>query len=533
MISLLKISALLLPLIARSFALNAPILNNPNPNSCYKSVGFWGQNSAGIGNPQNLWEKDLVAYCDGTWDVINIAFVHLMSTGSPSRPGLNLAFHCETTFPGYPFLLNCPSIGNDIATCQRRGVKIFISIGGATFGDSFTSETAASNFATQIWNMYLGGSDSAFQRPFGSVKLDGVDLDIEAGSYVGWGTFAVKLREFYENDKAKTYYISGSPQCVFEDFFLGPQPSGSSYNKYALTFGRFDWINIQFYNNFCNAGGANFNFATWNNWAKTSKVQLIMGVPGSSRSAGTGYNSASKVKEILQQLHSTYGPAKGGWFSGLMVWDVSTSSINTVNGVTFAKDVTSYLHSLDSSACSNNNPSTTQTTKTSSSTSQTSKTTSSTSTSTSSSATKTSTSASPSPTQTKCTTGFSECISSTSYRVCSNGAFFTLSCPSGTVCYDSSGAALCDFPKGPAPTTRSSIRTTTPVRTTSSVRTTASPTRTSTTSPSPSPTGCVSGATRCAGTTGFEQCSNNVWYRQSCPGGTRCFFRNGIAVCDF
>ena len=31
--------------------------------------------------------------------------------------------------------------------------------------------------ATDIWNAYLGGSGT--NRPFGSVQLDGVDLDVE------------------------------------------------------------------------------------------------------------------------------------------------------------------------------------------------------------------------------------------------------------------------------------------------------------------------------------------------------------------
>ncbi|KAK5632760.1 hypothetical protein RRF57_008474 [Xylaria bambusicola] len=63
----------------------------------------------------------------------------------------------------------------------------------------------------------------------------------------------------------------------------------------------FDWINIQFYNNWC--GVVNFanpnawNFNVWDDWAhKTSKnpnVKVLIGVPA-SQSAGGGYVSARR-----------------------------------------------------------------------------------------------------------------------------------------------------------------------------------------------------------------------------------------------
>ena len=48
-------------------------------------------------------------------------------------PALNFAYHCETPVSAeYPFLLRCPKIEEGIKECQRRGKKVFMSIGGAT-----------------------------------------------------------------------------------------------------------------------------------------------------------------------------------------------------------------------------------------------------------------------------------------------------------------------------------------------------------------------------------------------------------------
>ena len=110
-----------------------------------------------------------------------------------------------------------------------------ISLGGATGAAGFTSDSQASQFATTIWNLFLGGSSST--RPFGSAVLDGyvlrpwylvglylpynsVDLDIEGGSTQYFTTFVNQLRTLM-NAGSKQYYITGSPQCPFPDAYLG------------------------------------------------------------------------------------------------------------------------------------------------------------------------------------------------------------------------------------------------------------------------------------------------------------------------
>ena len=70
----------------------------------------------------------------------------------------------------------------DIKTCQANGKAITLSLGGATGQIGFSSDSQAQSFATQIWNMFLGGSSST--RPFGNAILDGYVIVAAASN---WG----------------------------------------------------------------------------------------------------------------------------------------------------------------------------------------------------------------------------------------------------------------------------------------------------------------------------------------------------------
>ena len=68
-------------------------------------------------------------------------------------------------------LPNCQFLASSIQTCQSKGKIVTLSLGGATGAAGFTSDSQATSFADQIWNLFLGGSSST--RPFGSAVLDG------------------------------------------------------------------------------------------------------------------------------------------------------------------------------------------------------------------------------------------------------------------------------------------------------------------------------------------------------------------------
>ncbi|KAJ1937016.1 Chitinase 2, partial [Linderina macrospora] len=203
-------------------------------------VTYWGQNSWGgshLNDPAN-WEKDLAEYCqDDTFDVINLSFV--INYNITGFPVLNHAGHCETKFNGTN-LLTCPGIGKDIKTCQAKGKKIVLSLGGGgNPAYSLGSSAEGVQFANTVWNMFLGGSHQ--YRPYGDAVLDGVDLDIESGAHDGYPAFINQLRTYF-NGASKQYIVSAAPQCVYPDSSLGSTLDSS-------------WIDnnyIQFYNNPCN-----------------------------------------------------------------------------------------------------------------------------------------------------------------------------------------------------------------------------------------------------------------------------------------
>src|SRR5207253_10880397 len=116
---------------------------------------------------------------------------------------------------------------------------------GASGGYGFTSDAQAETFAQTVWQSFMNGSSAV--RPFGSAVIDGVDLDIEGGSTVGYGAFARKLRTLSAADRSRRWYITAAPQCPTPDAFLGPA-AGRALGDSPQSF---DYLFVQFYNNFC------------------------------------------------------------------------------------------------------------------------------------------------------------------------------------------------------------------------------------------------------------------------------------------
>jgi len=100
-----------------------------------------------------------------------------------------------------------------------------LSIGGATGGNVFGSDEQAKKFATQVWNLFMGGQSDI--RPFGAAVVDAIDLDIEGGSSAGYVAFVEQLRVHYAEDKSKKYYVTAAPQCPFPDAYMGPVLEGA------------------------------------------------------------------------------------------------------------------------------------------------------------------------------------------------------------------------------------------------------------------------------------------------------------------
>ncbi len=135
--------------------------------------------------------------------------------------------------------------------------------------------------------------------------------------------FANQLRSLMDADTARTgkqWLLTAAPQCPYPDSADNDMLNGQVF---------FNAIWVQFYNNYCglqsfvpgSATQNNFNFAVWDNWAKTiSKnpaVKVLLGVPGSATAAGAGFESGSTLAAIIAYCNQFSS------FGGVMSWDMS------------------------------------------------------------------------------------------------------------------------------------------------------------------------------------------------------------------
>ncbi|KAI0091164.1 glycoside hydrolase superfamily [Irpex rosettiformis] len=273
---------------------------------------YWGQDGANS-------QQRLSFYCqDDTIDIIPLAFLYIFR-GTGGEPVIDFANTCnqwdDTTFSGTD-LANCQTaMASDIKTCQSKGKLVTLSLGGATGQVGFSSDSQAESFATQIWNLFLGGSSPT--RPFGKVVLDGIDLDIESGSPAHYAAFVKKIKSLAA-PTGKSYYITAAPQCPYPDANIGD----------ALNAAPFDAVFVQFYNNYCGLDApSEYNFATWDNWAKTKSanknIKVFIGAPASKAAAGTGYVDSATLAKYASDAQAKYSS-----FGGVMMWDADTAYTN-------------------------------------------------------------------------------------------------------------------------------------------------------------------------------------------------------------
>ncbi|XTI83501.1 glycoside hydrolase family 18 protein [Cenococcum geophilum] len=323
---------------------------------------YWGQNSYGQGSG-DLAQQRLSYYCASEFllvtgmvrqhrhrrkvssryfspppqlTVIPLAFLTVIN-GVGGQPEINFANQGNgcSTFNGTA-LLDCPNIAEDIATCQNTYSKtVLLSVGGATYSEGgFTSSSAAIAAADLIWATFgPQQSDSNAFRPFGSSSVDGFDFDFEAG-VSNMVPFANQLRSLMDAATAssgKMYLLTAAPQCPYPDYADNDMLNGAV---------SFDAIFVQFYNNYCGvssyvAGSStqnNFNFDTWDNWAKTvsknTNVKVLLGVPANT-GAGAGYVSANTLNSVISYC------TQFSSFGGVMMWDASQAWANSgfVGGV--------------------------------------------------------------------------------------------------------------------------------------------------------------------------------------------------------
>ncbi|PQM37071.1 hevamine-A [Prunus yedoensis var. nudiflora] len=233
---------------------------------------YWGQN----GNEGTLEET----CATGNYEFVNLAF--LPTFGNGQTPMINLAGHCD------PYTNGCTGLSSDIKSCQAKGVKVILSIGGGAGSYYLTSKEDARQVATYLWNNFLGGSSSS--RPLGDAVLDGIDFDIEGGTNLHWDDLA-------------------TPQCPFPDAWVGG----------ALKTGLFDNVWVQFYNNppcqYSSGDLSNLENA-WKQWiSDIPATKIFLGLPAAPAAAGSGFIPVADLTSKV--LPAIKGSPKYG---GVMLW---------------------------------------------------------------------------------------------------------------------------------------------------------------------------------------------------------------------
>ncbi|XP_065869518.1 acidic endochitinase-like [Euphorbia lathyris] len=261
---------------------------------------YWGQNGG---------EKTLAETCErGNFEYVIIAF--LSTFGNGQTPMINLAGHCD------PYTNGCTGFSSDIESCQSKGIKVFLAIGGGAGSYYLSSTEDAMEVATYIWNNFLGGTSSS--RPLGAAVLDGIDFDIEGGTTQYWDDLARFLSAY--TTESRKVYLSAAPQCPFPDAWMGK----------ALNTGLFDYVWIQFYNNPpCQYSYSSFAAITgdatklldswnvWSNWASpVPSTKIFLGLPASTDAAPSG--GFIKPPDLISQVL----PVIKGFsnYGGVMLW---------------------------------------------------------------------------------------------------------------------------------------------------------------------------------------------------------------------
>ncbi|XP_078151329.1 hevamine-A-like [Carex rostrata] len=262
---------------------------------------YWGQNGR---------EGTLKATCD-TGNYVYVMLSFLITFGNGRTPVLNLAGHCNPSSGG------CKGLTSDITSCQSKGIKVFLSLGGGVGSYTLSSTSDAQKVAQYLWDNYLGGTSS--NRPLGSAILDGIDFDIELGGTDYYDDLAKFLSAY--SSRGKKVYLTGAPQCPYPDSHLGK----------ALSTGLFDYVWVQFYNNQpCEyrSGDITKLTSSWNTWVSNIKAtQIFVGLPASSAAAGSGYIPPNIL--MSQVLPVVKRSAKYG---GIMLWSRYFDGLNNYSG---------------------------------------------------------------------------------------------------------------------------------------------------------------------------------------------------------
>jgi chitinase len=296
-----------------------PAFASLNLNQTNNLAVYWGQNSGSrVGATA---QGPLSQTCEDT-DINIVLLAFLVATNNKDNvPELNFANQqgsCDEK--SQPLI--CNKIATEIATCQKNGKTVLLSIGGSVIlEEGYKSQEDAEAGAEKIWAMFgppQNSKNSAIKRPFGDVVVDGFDLDFEDKDLESkhLNAFSKRLRALMSSTSDRKFYLSAAPQCP------GLNP--------ALTDIHFDMWFIQFYNNpTCDVRAYGKmespapSFAQWNDWATNNKTKMFVGLPAFSNASATdSYVPPNSVSDFLKNTTGLNNVA------GVSLWDAAQAFAN-------------------------------------------------------------------------------------------------------------------------------------------------------------------------------------------------------------
>nr|QED08873.1 endochitinase 18.13 [Trichoderma koningiopsis] len=256
---------------------------------------------------------------DSSYDIVNLAFINKLSAAG-GYPSLSLSTlggpSSAQKAAGATNLQDGTSLVPAIKACQAAGKLVILSMGGDVNDSQVTlsGDSQGQAVADMIWNLFLGGTATPTLRPFGTVKLDGVDFDNETGNPTGYLAMTQRFRSNFAKDTSKRYYLTAAPQCPFPD-------ASEPLNVCQLL----DYVWVQFYNNDdCNIGQSGFNTAV-KNWSKSiGNATLFIGALASSADGDQGYVSPSSLISAYNGVSALNLPNIGG----IMLWEAQLAVKN-------------------------------------------------------------------------------------------------------------------------------------------------------------------------------------------------------------
>ncbi|KAK4503541.1 hypothetical protein PRZ48_004456 [Zasmidium cellare] len=114
----------------------------------------------------------------------------------------------------------CERLVEGVTKCQEAGKKVLVGLQHYE-AEALPSEESATELANITWNLLGGGEVDSQLRPLGpGVKFDGFVMD-GIKNTTEWLVFASSLRNHFDQDSSKPYYLASAPDCSLGNPSIG------------------------------------------------------------------------------------------------------------------------------------------------------------------------------------------------------------------------------------------------------------------------------------------------------------------------